>query len=64
MPDDNNTSTVDPSRVVEVGEWRAAVCITADGDESYWLLSPNPNGAHGCACLECAPHDRLNERRK
>jgi hypothetical protein len=63
LVDDSDTSTVDPARLVQVGRWRAAVCITADGTESFWLLSPTANAEHGCACPECAPHDQLDQRR-
>lgn len=63
--DSDTSSTVDPNRLVGVGgQWRAAVCITADGSETYWLLSPTPTGDPGCACPACAPHEQLDQARQ
>ena len=57
--DNLNTTEVDQARLAAVGVWRAAVCIGPDGVESYWLLSPDPQGEPGCACPTCVPHEQL-----
>jgi hypothetical protein len=59
MTDDTRGAEVDPHRTADLrARWRAAVCVTATGVESYWLLAPDPQGAPGCACPLCAPHEQ------
>ena len=60
MSDETKTARVDASRTADLtGRWAAAVCVTKDGEESLWLLSPDNDAAMGCACSTCAPHDQL-----
>jgi hypothetical protein len=61
MTEDADSTEVDLNRSasLESLEWRAAVCITAEGEESLWLLWPDPQGEDGCCCAECAPHEQL-----
>jgi hypothetical protein len=51
---------LDPARSINLPgtPWRAAVAIGPDGDETLWLVSPDPGQATGCACPTCAPHDQ------
>lgn len=53
------TTTPDQARMARLGSWLAAVCVDPDGQESYWLLSPDQVGEPGCACERCCPHEQL-----
>lgn len=53
----------DPLRSVRLDNgFHATVCVTPDGDTVLWLLAHDGQFDHadefGCACLDCAPHER------
>lgn len=52
----------DPNRTTNLPgtAWRATVAVGPDGDETLWLVSPDPGQPSGCACPTCAPHDQLH----
>lgn len=53
--------SIDPVRTAMLAAgWRAAVCVDIDGNEECWLVSPDPEHRHGCACRVCAPHDQID----
>lgn len=56
----NDEPTIDTARSAACGDdgWVAAVVVYPDGEERLWLLAPEP-GDPGCACVSCAPHDRI-----
>ncbi|GAA2112990.1 hypothetical protein [Nocardioides bigeumensis] len=41
------------------GAFAVAVCVNANGEESFWVLSPDVDGETGCNCAHCAPHEQL-----
>lgn len=59
MTDDASTTEIDLARTAPLGTWRVAVCVEPNGVESYWMISPDPQGAPGCACPACAPHEQV-----
>jgi hypothetical protein len=59
MTEDDLTATVDTARTVSLDTaWAVAVCIDPDGEETFWVLSPNLDAEAGCACARCAPHEQ------
>lgn len=48
-----------PGVVVDLGgTHRLAECVSPDGSVSLWLIASDED-RHGCACCDCAPHERL-----
>ncbi len=60
MNDQDNQAHIDPARSTNLPgtPWRAAVAVGPDGEESLWLVSPDPGQQAGCACPTCAPHEQ------
>lgn len=57
--DEDYGADIDWTRTIPLGNsWAAAVCITPDGDEALWLISPDYDADIGCACPESAPHEQ------
>jgi len=56
----DNRAELDPARTTSLPgtAWRAAVAIGPDGNETMWLVSPDPSQPPGCACSVCAPHEQ------
>ena len=61
MSGDENAhiTQIDNARSASLGAWAVAVAVTPEGEESFWLLSPDNEAAMGCACSTCAPHEQL-----
>lgn len=51
----------DPLRTVLLDNgYAAAVCVTPDGRDVWWLLAhgnPEVEDDYGCSCEKCAPHE-------
>ncbi|MEI2810826.1 MAG: hypothetical protein V9F00_11680 [Nocardioides sp.] len=60
-PDPDYSQTSLTLEAVELDNgWDMAETVNPDGTVSLWLLSPGGDTAPaGCACQDCAPHERL-----